>query len=97
MKAVRSNGKSRVSHPGAKARLRVHALNMYKLRREIEPVDCRLVKESRLAPAFLLRRVGLEAARLSTFNRHRIITGWEIGAAVQQLSHRRKTVPMDGA
>ncbi|MCJ8747503.1 hypothetical protein PDJAM_G00154260 [Pangasius djambal] len=97
MKAIRPTGKARASQPRAKAQLRAHAVYMYKLRRELEPGHCSLVHESRLAASFLLRRVGLEAARLSAFNRRGIITCWEISAAMQQLSHRRNAIPMDGA
>ncbi|XP_053472443.1 histone H2B.1, sperm-like [Ictalurus furcatus] len=97
MKAVRSKRKSRAAHPRAKAHLRAHAVYIYKLRRELEPVHCRLVGDSRLAASFHLRRVGLEAARLTISNRRGIITSREISAAMQQLSHRRNTIPMDGA
>ncbi|KAF4093269.1 hypothetical protein AMELA_G00000370 [Ameiurus melas] len=97
MKAVRSKRKSRASHPEAKAHLRAHAVYIYKLRRELEPVDLRRVGDSRLAASFHLQRLGLEAARLAPSHRRGVITSWEIRAAVQRLSHRRNAIPMDGA
>ncbi|GAA6092592.1 histone H2B-like [Tachysurus ichikawai] len=97
MKAVRSKREPRACHPRTKAQIRAHAHYIYKMRRELETDECRVVTASRLAPLFLLRRVGLEAARLSSLNRRGIITSREIGAAMQQLLHRRNAIPMDGA
>ncbi|KAI5088864.1 serine/threonine-protein phosphatase with EF-hands 1 [Silurus meridionalis] len=86
MKAVRSTAKARACNPKPKAHLRAHAVYMYKLCREREPVPCGPVREPRL---FVLRRVGSEAARLAASNRRGIITTLEIRAALQQLFHRQ--------
>ncbi|TSK67215.1 Serine/threonine-protein phosphatase with EF-hands 2 [Bagarius yarrelli] len=97
MKAVRVQGKPRGCRPRAKAQLRAHALYIYKVHRELEPVQWSLVNESRLAPLYLLRRVGVEAARLSALNRRGVITRREISAAMQQVSRIRNGVPMNVA
>ncbi|KAL7833908.1 hypothetical protein AOLI_G00288680 [Acnodon oligacanthus] len=98
MKALRlkvcrsSSARNRV-----KARLRAHAVFLYRLRMETQSVDVGLLKRPRAPTKFLLRGVSQEAARLSARTRRRVITQREVVAALEQLRRRRRAVPMDGA
>ncbi|KAL7831341.1 hypothetical protein SRHO_G00308440 [Serrasalmus rhombeus] len=98
MKALRLNVcKSSSALNRVKARLRAHAVFIYRLRRETQSVDVWVVKKPRAPTKFLLRGVSQEAARLSACNRRCVITQREVVAALEQLRRRRNAVPLDGA
>ncbi|KAG1949812.1 hypothetical protein F2P79_011561 [Pimephales promelas] len=80
------------------ARTRGHAASIYTVRQQQNnQAAVRRVHESRGVSRYLLQRVGLEAARISCFSRHRIITRREILEAWNQLRPRRIPAALAGA
>ncbi|KAK7127635.1 hypothetical protein R3I93_020272 [Phoxinus phoxinus] len=96
MKAPGLKSKRCAASRSSIARTRGHAAFMYTVRQQPQAA-VRRVHESRGVSRYLLQRVGLEAARLSSFSRHRIITRREILEAWNHLRRRRIPAALAGA
>ncbi|KAF4107388.1 hypothetical protein G5714_011752 [Onychostoma macrolepis] len=97
MKAPGPKSKRCTSSRSSKSRTRGHAAFMYTSRQQVNPTAVGRVRESRGVSRYLLQRVGSEAARLSCFSRHRVITRREIREAWDQLRRRRNSAAPAGA
>ncbi|KAK9966687.1 hypothetical protein ABG768_003784 [Culter alburnus] len=94
MKAPGLKSKRCTASRSSISRTRGHAAFMYTARQQSA---VRSVHESRGVSRYLLQRVGSEAARLSCFSRHRIVTRREIMEAWNQLRRRRNPAALSGA
>ncbi|KAK6325712.1 histone H2B [Coregonus clupeaformis] len=83
-----------------KRKTKAYSTFIYKIQREgdgIPTIDRFLVNESTCPRRVLVRLVGSEAARLSLFNRRKVITQLEVHAALARLRPGRKHARQPGA
>ncbi|TRY62262.1 hypothetical protein DNTS_025821 [Danionella cerebrum] len=79
------------------SRRRGYASFMYTARQQVDEVNVRLSEEFRGLSRFVLQRVGSEAARMSCFRRHRVLTSRDVLQALGRLRRRERSAPLVGA